>query len=124
MAGLGDIVQKALYLGVGLATYATEKAGVTLQELKIQGQKLADELVARGEMTTDEARKYVDELVQQAQQPVAGQTTTPQNSEPRRIEILDDLDNKDEKNLDPQNIDQLRQQVESLQEELRNLNRS
>jgi polyhydroxyalkanoate synthesis regulator phasin len=124
MAGLGDIVQKALYLGVGLATYATEKAGITLQELKIQGQKLADELVARGEMTAEEARKYVDELVQQAQQPVSGQTTTPQNSEPRRIEILDDLDNEDEKNLDPQNIDQLRQQVQSLQEELRKLNRS
>jgi len=30
MAGLGDIVQKALYLGVGLATYATEKARITL----------------------------------------------------------------------------------------------
>ena len=123
MAGLGDIVQKALYLGVGLATFATEKAGITLQELKIQGQKLADELVARGEMTTEEARKYVDELVQQAQQPVSGQTTTPQSSVPRRIEILDDLDN-DSDNKGEKNIDQLRQQVESLQEELRKLNLS
>lgn len=120
MAGLGDIVQKALYLGVGLATYATEKAGITLQELKTQAQKLADELVARGEMTAEEARKYVDDLVQQAQQPTSEQPAQHQNAEPRRIEILDE----EEKDAEPQNIDQLRQQVELLQEELRKLNRS
>jgi polyhydroxyalkanoate synthesis regulator phasin len=120
MAGLGDIVQKALYLGVGLATYATEKAGITLQELKTQAQKLADELVARGEMTAEEARKYVDDLVQQAQQPAAGQPTENQVTEPRRIEIIDD---ETEQGCDRPNIDQLRQQVESLQEELRKLNR-
>lgn len=121
MAGLGDIVQKALYLGVGLATYATEKAGITLQELKTQAQKLADELVARGEMTAEEARKYVDELVQQAQQPSSGQEPTANPSvEPRRIEIIDDEEEQD----GDRNIDHLRQQVESLQEELRKLKRS
>lgn len=121
MAGLGDIVQKALYLGVGLATYATEKAGITLQELKTQAQKLADELVARGEMTAEEARKYVDELVQQAQQPSSGQEPAANPIvEPRRIEIIDDEEEQD----GDRNIDHLRQQVESLQEELRKLKRS
>ncbi len=68
MANLGDLVKKAVYLGVGIATYAAEKAEVNLQELRNQAQKLADEMIARGEMTTEEARKYVDELVKQAQQ--------------------------------------------------------
>jgi hypothetical protein len=68
MPGFGNIVQKAFYLGVGLASYASEKAGGTLGELRVQAQKLADELVERGEMTTEEARKLVDDLMQQAQQ--------------------------------------------------------
>jgi polyhydroxyalkanoate synthesis regulator phasin len=123
MAGLGDIVQKALYLGVGLASYATEKAGVTLQELKTQAQKLADELVERGEMTAEEARKYVDELVQQAQQsPVAGESGTAHTqSEPRRIEIVDEEETGPS---DREKVDHLRQQIESLQAELRNLKQS
>ena len=120
MAGLSDIVQKAFYLGVGLASFATEKAGVTLQELKSQAQKLADEMVARGEMTADEARKYVDELVQQAQESPTGSSSSSQPSEPRRIEIVDD----DDPQSDRENADRLRQQVEALQEELRNLKRS
>lgn len=123
MAGLGDIVQKAFYLGVGLASYATEKAGVTLQELKTQAQKLADEMVERGEMTAEEARKYVDELVQQAQQPpVAGASGSPTPpAEPRRIEIIDDEDSSPSER---EKVDHLRQQVESLQAELRNLKQS
>jgi len=32
MANLGDLVKKAVYLGVGIATYAAEKAEVNLQE--------------------------------------------------------------------------------------------
>jgi polyhydroxyalkanoate synthesis regulator phasin len=121
MTGLGDIVQKALYLGVGLASYATEKAGVTLQELKTQAQKLADELVARGEMTAEEARKYVDELVQQAQESPPGSSSNDASSAPRRIEIIDE---EEEPQPDRKNADHLRQQVEALEEELRKLKRS
>jgi len=40
MANLGDLVKKAVYLGVGIATYAAEKAEVNLQELRNQAQKL------------------------------------------------------------------------------------
>jgi polyhydroxyalkanoate synthesis regulator phasin len=122
MAGLGDIVQKAFYLGVGLASYAAEKAGSNLAELKVQAQKLADEMVARGEMTTEEARKYVDEMIQQAQQPIqeAG-SESEQRKEPRLIEIV--VEDEESQKPEPENIDSLRQQVQSLQDELRKLKR-
>lgn len=118
MAGLSDLVQKAVYLGVGLASFAAEKAGTTLQELRTQAQKIADEMVERGEMTAEEARKYVDELVKQAQQQTVAQSSDNQPKEPRRIEIIDD----EEPNSSTANhADTLRQQVQSLQEELRKL---
>ena len=121
MAGLGDIVQKALYLGVGLADYAAEKAGVTVQELRTQAQKLADEMVARGEMSIDEARKYVDDLIQQAQQETVQPSKDSQTREPRPIEILSEDEEPAKK--EPENLEALRQQVQSLQEELRRLKR-
>ncbi len=54
---LGDIVQKALYLGIGLASYA----GENFHELQEQAQKLADDMVERGKMNAEEARRYVDQ---------------------------------------------------------------
>ena len=118
MANLGDLVKKAVYLGVGIAAYAAEKAEVNLQELRNQAQKLADEMIARGEMTTEEARKYVDELVKQAQQQTVAANESNIPHEPRRIEIIED--EEDTKAADPK-VDELRQQVERLQEELRKL---
>jgi polyhydroxyalkanoate synthesis regulator phasin len=120
MAGLGDIVQKAFYLGVGLASYAAEKAGSNLAELKVQAQKLADEMVARGEMTTEEARKYVDDMIQQAQQPIQEEGSE-KPKEPRLIEIV--VEDEESQKPEPENIDSLRQQVQSLQDELRKLKR-
>ncbi len=125
MAGLGDIVQKAFYLGVGLASYAAEKAGSNLQGLRAQAQKLADEMVERGEMTSEEARRYVDELVRQAQTTVettADSEQTPQDKEPRRIEIVTD-EEEPAKAAATEDVDALRHQVESLQAELRRLKR-
>lgn len=122
MADLNNLVQKAFYLGIGLASYATEKAGMTLQELKAQAQKVADEMVARGEMTAEEARKYVDELVQQAQQTPEDSPQSSQDNEPRLIEIIAE-DEEATETSKPENVDVLRQQVESLQEELRRLKR-
>lgn len=121
MAGLGDWVQKAVYLGVGIASYGMEKAGITLQELKTQTQKLADEMVARGEMTAEEARRYVDEIVQQAQQQVNASPETNENKEPRPIEIISE--DEEPTSVATDDVDHLRKQVESLQEELRNLKR-
>ncbi len=118
-----NIAKKAFYLGVGLANYAAEQANEKLQELKVQGQKLADEMVARGEMTTEEARKFVDDLVKQAQQPTVEATKNEENKQPRPIEIIDEDDEPSSQNQENENIDKLRNQVESLQEELRRLQR-
>lgn len=119
MAGFGDLVQKAFYLGVGMASYAGEKAGTKLSELRVQAQKLADEMVARGEINAEEARRMVDEMLKRAQEPPQENPTEPQR-EPRRIEILDADDVTDE---EAQKVDELRRQVESLQQELRQLKR-
>lgn len=129
MPGFGDIVQKAFYLGVGLASYAGEKAGGTLSELRQQAQKLTDEMVARGEMTTEEAKRVVDEMMRRAQQPAApaADASSPDTpKEPRRIEILSDEEETsappDQRYQSP-SADDLRQQVSKLQEELRKLQR-
>ena len=126
MAGFGDILQKAVYLGVGLASYAGEKAGSKLNELRTEAQKLADELVKRGEMSTEEARRFVDDLVQQAQQqqspvaPAAEQNPT----EPSWIEIVSEEENASGKDAkDAGGVDKLREQVQNLQDELRRLKR-
>ena len=89
MAGLGDLFQKAVYLGVGLACYTGEKASERLGELRGQAQKLADELVQRGEMTTEEARKMVDDMVQRSQQEAEATRDRVQQGQggPRTIEI-------------------------------------
>lgn len=124
MPGFGDIVQKAFYLGVGLATYAGEKAGGKLAELRSQVQKLADEMVARGEMTTDEARRFVEDMMKQAQQSPDSETGTgTKTTEPRRIEILSE--DEEQTSTEPQthDVEKLRQQVLGMQEELRRLKR-
>ncbi len=120
-----DLVQKAFYLGIGLASYAAEKANVNLQELKSQAQKVADEMVLRGEMTAEEARRYVEELVNQAQVNPGETTESSAPREPRRIEIVfDDADESPQETTkaeNPPNAEDLRKQVEALQEELRRI---
>lgn len=122
-----DLVQKAFYLGIGLASYAAEKANVNLQEIKSQAQKLADEMVLRGEMTAEEARRYVDELVNQAQVNPEEIKDSSAPREPRRIEIVfDDAEEPSQetpKAENSSNAEDLRRQVESLQEELRRIRR-
>ncbi len=130
MAGLGDIVQKAFYLGVGLATAAGEQAGEKLSSIGIQAQKLTDEMVAKGEITTEEARKLVDEMIKSAQQQNLNQSQTPtsdrpqKTNEPRRIEILTDNEPTSASTDSPEHISQMRQQVEALQEELKRMKNS
>jgi len=127
MAGFGDLVQKAFYLGVGIASYATEKAGSTLGELRSQAQKLADEMVARGEITAEDAKKMVDEMVSRAQQQPPGQSsTTPdsQSGQPRRIEILSEDDPAIPVSPADRAADELRDQIAKLQEELQRLKKN
>ncbi len=126
MAGLGDIVQKAFYLGVGLAAAAGEQAGEKFSSIGVQAQKLADEMVAKGEITTEEARKLVDDMVKSAQQQNLNQAQSnnteraKKTSEPRRIEIISD----GEAPQSPEDISDMRKQVEALQEELKRMKNS
>lgn len=126
MAGFGDLVQKAFYLGVGIASYATEKAGSTLGELRSQAQKLADEMVARGEITAEDAKKMVDEMVSKAQQqpPVQSSSATGKPSQPRRIEILSEDDPVTPVAPTDRAADELRDQIVKLQEELQRLKKN
>jgi polyhydroxyalkanoate synthesis regulator phasin len=123
MAGLGDIVQKAFYLGVGLATVAGEQAGEKLSGIRVQAQKLADEMVSKGELTTEEARKMVDDMIKSAQLPnlnQSGDTTNsdrPMKTQPRRIEIV----SEGEEPSPSDNISEMRKQVAALQEELKQM---
>lgn len=135
MANFEDIAKKAFYMGVGFASYAQEKAVDALdnvKDLRVQAQKLADEMAERGEMTTEEARKFVDDLVEQAQQGTVTGNNRSDGREPRRIEIVDEDEPvteptaKTEPAKSPQSStdsEDLRQQVQSLQEELRRLKR-
>ncbi len=121
--GLGDLVQKAVYLGVGLASLASEKATEKLAELRVQVQKLADEMVERGEMTTEEARRFVDDMISKAQETGPVESPSSQSSEPRRIEILEE--DEPVESTTPQaagnDVEEMRRRVMELQEELRRL---
>lgn len=122
--GLGDLMQKAVYMGVGLASLASEKANEKLADLKVQSQKLADEMVARGEMSTEEARRFVDDLIQKAQQPqiTVENSDRPHATEPRPIEIItDDEPTGTDSTAAPNSVDEMRQKVMDLQAELRRL---
>lgn len=133
--GLGDLVQKAVYLGIGVASYAGEKAGDKLNELRDQMQKMADEMVERGEMTAEEAKKFVDDTVKKAQQPGTAKPA-PESTVPRPIKITDETDpapTASTVSIDPQpvasksddiDIATMRRQVEELQDELRRLRKS
>ncbi|MEO1670079.1 MAG: hypothetical protein AAFR77_04705 [Cyanobacteria bacterium J06631_2] len=123
MANFEDVAKKAFYMGVGFASYAQEKANDTVKDLKVQAQKLAEEMAERGEMSTEEARKFVDDLVEQAQQGTVPGNSTTESKEPRRIEIVDEVESTPppaSQSSSPDS-DDLRQQVQSLQEELRRL---
>ncbi|NJL47328.1 MAG: hypothetical protein HC929_07360 [Leptolyngbyaceae cyanobacterium SM2_5_2] len=120
MAGFGELVKKAFYLGVGAASYAGEKAGHTLKDVQEQAQTVVNELVARGEMTTEEAQRLVNDMISRAQvtPPSAEDATTT----PRRIEILDDGPGASQP-ADVEQTEALRQQVIALRQELEALKR-
>ncbi len=130
MAGLSDIVQKAFYLGVGLAASAGEQAGEKLSGLRVQAQKLADEMVAKGEITTEEARKLVDDMLKSAQQQNLDQSTpestqrATKDREPRRIEIVTEGEELSKSPSGTDDVRQMRQQVAELQAELRRMKNS
>lgn len=120
MAGFGNLVQKAFYLGVGIASYAGEKAGGALGDLRGQAQKLVDELVERGELTAEEAQKMMNDMVARAEATAAAEATArPSEPDgPRQIQILDDSESLTE---EERQAAALRQEVQNLREELKKL---
>lgn len=120
--GFGKLVQKAFYLGVGIASYAGEKAGFALSDLKGQAQKLVDELVERGELTAEEAQKMMNDMVARAEATAANPSVSPSegaDSEgPRQIQILDDSESL---TTEERQAEALRKEVENLRQELNKL---
>ncbi len=90
MENLTDSLKKAFYLSVGLASYAGEQAG----DIQNKAQELADDLIRRGEDTTEEATRFFNTFV--AQNPSAS-TSTNEADKPQKIEILsiEDVDSSD-----------------------------
>lgn len=121
MAGFGNLVQKAFYLGVGIASYAGEKAGGAIGDLRGQAQKLVDELVERGELTAEEAQNMMNEMVARAEATAAAETSNSEEKAddgPRQIQILDD---SEAMTAEERQAEALRKEVEALREELKKL---
>ncbi len=117
MADFSQLVQKAFYLGVGLAAYASEKAGDGFSDLRQQAQKLVDELVERGEITADEAQKMVNDMVARAQSAAPAEpAASSADAAPRKIEIIEDSEPDDRAATEA-----LRKEIEDLQAELQRL---
>ncbi|MDB9525290.1 hypothetical protein PN498_04770 [Oscillatoria sp. CS-180] len=119
MAGFGDLVQKAFYLGVGAASYAGERAGSTLKDLREQTQSVVNELVERGELTAEEAQQLLNKMMKRAEETVSTPADVPRE-EPRRIEILDE---EEEPTAEAREAEALRQQVEAMRHQLEELKR-
>lgn len=120
MAGFGDLVQKAFYLGVGAASYAGEKAGGTLKDLREQTRSVVNELVERGEITADEAQQLFNKMMQQAQESATSVSSEVPSEEPRRIEIVDDAEDA----AAAREAEALRQQVDATRQQLEDLKRT
>ena len=120
MAGFGDLIQKAFYLGIGAASYAGERASGTLKDLQGQAQKLVNELVERGELTAEEAQQVFNNMMQQAQE-TAEDASNAQPEGPRRIEILEN--DTDASTAEAKEAEVLRQQVDALRQQLDDLKR-
>jgi polyhydroxyalkanoate synthesis regulator phasin len=79
MDNLTDSLKKAFYLGVGLASYATEQIG----DIQAKAQEAADDLIRRGETTSEEAARLMNTWMPQ------NQTADSANADrPQKIEIL------------------------------------
>ncbi|MFZ4665519.1 MAG: hypothetical protein ACOYME_03755 [Prochlorotrichaceae cyanobacterium] len=96
MDSLTQFFRKAVYLGVGLASYAGEKASDRLSALAQEAQKKADELVKRGELTTEEARRFVEDILEKAQAQVNPTEPPPPNPPqvPKTIDIVIEEDDR------------------------------
>ncbi|NJK40685.1 MAG: hypothetical protein HC934_03685 [Acaryochloridaceae cyanobacterium SU_2_1] len=114
MNDLPDLVKKAFYLGVGVASYAGEQAGSKVAEIQDRAQKLADEMIRRGELTAEEANLWVSGVTQKPAQVSVEEVSYP--DQPQRIELIGG-----DEDLEGTDTDDLHRQVDELQDELRRL---
>ncbi len=114
MADFTDLVKKAFYLGVGAVSYAGEQANDQLAGLQKRAQELADEMIRRGEMTTEESRQWLESLSNQGQTPTSQPPKDSYSGQPQVIDVQVE-DEPDESAND------LHQQVQDLQDEFRRL---
>jgi polyhydroxyalkanoate synthesis regulator phasin len=121
MTDFQDLVKKAFYLGVGAVSYAGEQAADAgeqaidqLSGLQKRAQELADEMIRRGEMTTEESRQWLESLSHQVQAPGANAPQDYYSGQPQAIDVQIE-DEPDEA------VNDLHQQVENLEGEFRRL---
>jgi len=114
MNDLPDFVKKAFYLGVGVASYAGEQAGNKVVEIQERAQKLADEMIRRGEMSAEEANRWLNQL--NANPTKVSVEEVPYTDQPQTIELV--TEDEDDAALSSEN---LHAQVTELEEELRRL---
>ncbi len=114
MADFQDLFKKAFYLGVGAVSYAGEQANDQLVGLQKRAQELADEMIRRGEMTTEESRQWLDSLANQGQTPSSNAPKDSYSGQPQVIDVQIE-DEPDEP------VNDLHQQVQNLEDEFRRL---
>lgn len=114
MNDLPDFVKKAFYLGVGVASYAGEQAGNKVAEIQERAQKLADEMIRRGEMSTDEANRWLNQLNANPTQVTVEEVPYP--DQPQTIELV-----TGDEDDSAASSESLHAQVTELEEELRRL---
>jgi polyhydroxyalkanoate synthesis regulator phasin len=113
MADFQDLVKKAFYLGVGAISYAGEQANDQFSDLQKRAQDLADEMIRRGEMTTEESRHWLETLTGQTPSP-----KPPQSSYSGQPQVID-VQIEDE----PDSASDLQKQVQDLEDEFRRIQR-
>lgn len=116
MNDLPDFVKKAFYLGVGVASYAGEQAGNKVAEIQERAQQLADEMIRRGEMNTEEANQWLNQFNDAPTQVSVEEVPYP--DQPQTIELVTGDEAED---TSPPESDNLHAQVNELEEELRRL---
>lgn len=116
MNDLPDFVKKAFYLGVGVASYAGEQAGQKVAEIQERAQQLADEMIKRGEMSTEEANRWLNQFSDAPTQVSVEEVPYP--DQPQAIELITDDQEESPSSAESKS---LHDQVSDLEDELRRL---
>ena len=96
MDNLNENFRKAIYFGVGLASYAAEQANQAVVDLQAKQEEFrgfAEDLIRRGETTANDSASWLGQINQW----VPGQRSgngTQQADQPQKIEIvsIEDVD--------------------------------